>query len=926
MALSFILPLTRSFHHSSFALDSNSKSIHIARTLISAISTPTNTMSSSSQLSKTAAPYGSWKSPITSDVVSGSSKRLGGTAVDSLGRLIWLESRPTESGRSVLVREAEKAGEEPVDITPKEFGVRTLAQEYGGGAFRVFDGVFDARFNRYVTVQEDRRENKLNPTTTIVAIGLGNKDIQEPEVLIGGNDFYAFPRLDSKGEKIAWIEWSHPNMPWDRTELWVGYISETGRSVLVREAEKAGEEPVDITPKEFGVRTLAQEYGGGAFRVFDGVFDARFNRYVTVQEDRRESKLNPTTTIVAIGLGNKDIQEPEVLIGGNDFYAFPRLDSKGEKIAWIEWSHPNMPWDRTELWVGYISETGEVYKRICVAGSDSTLVESPTEPKWSPDGELFFITDRKNGFWNIYKWIESENEVVAVYTVDAEFSGPLWVFGLNSYEFIQRNEKKNLIACSYRQNGRSYLGILDYVQGSLSLLDIPFTDIDNITSGNHCLYVEGASAVNPSSVAKVILDEHKSKAVEFEIIWSSSPDSLKYKSYFSLPELIEFPTEVPGQNAYAFFYPPTNPVYQGSQGEKPPLLLKSHGGPTAETRGMLNLSIQYWTSRGWAFVDVNYGGSTGYGREYRDRLLGRWGIVDVNDCCSCAKFLVDSGKVDGERLCITGGSAGGYTTLAALAFKETFKAGASLYGVADLGLLRAETHKFESHYIDNLVGNEKAYFERSPINFVDKFSCPIILFQGLEDKVVPPDQARKIYQALKEKGLPVALVEYEGEQHGFRKTRLIRSKSITLTELLVKRYFILEYLAFAFYVVADLGLLRAETHKFESHYIDNLVGNEKAYFERSPINFVDKFSCPIILFQGLEDKVVPPDQARKIYQALKEKGLPVALVEYEGEQHGFRKAENIKFTLEQQMVFFARLVGHFDVADEINPIKVDNFD
>jgi len=273
-----------------------------------------------------------------------------------------------------------------------------------------------------------------------------------------------------------------------------------------------------------------------------------------------------------------------------------------------------------------------------------------------------------------------------------------------------------------------------------------------------------------------------------------------------LPEIIEFPTDVPGQNAYAYFYPPANPMYQGSQGEKPPLLLKSHGGPTDETRGMLNLSIQYWTSRGWAIVDVNYGGSTGYGREYRDRLLGRWGIVDVNDCCSCARFLVDSGKADGERLCITGGSAGGYTTLAALAFKETFKAGASLYGVADLSMLRAETHKFESHYIDNLVGSEKDYFERSPINFVDNFSCPIILFQGLDDKVVPPDQARKIYRALKEKGLPVALVEYEGEQHGFR------------------------------------------------------------------------------------------------------------------------KAENIKFTLEQQMVFFARLVGHFDVADKITPIKIDNFD
>ncbi|XP_019423929.1 PREDICTED: dipeptidyl-peptidase 5 [Lupinus angustifolius] len=663
------------------------------------------------------APYGSWKSPITADAVSGASKRLGGTAVDGRGRLIWLESRPTESGRAVLVLEPENGGE-PVDITPKEFGVRTLAQEYGGGAFTVSgDIVFFANY-------KDQRLYKQS---------LSSLDVP----------------------------------------------------------------PVPLTP----------DYGGPVVSYADGIFDPRFNRYVSVREDRRESSLNPPTTIVSIALGSNDVQEPEILVGGSDFYAFPRLDSKGERIAWIQWSHPNMPWDKSELWVGYISENGEIYKRVCVAGSDPSLVESPTEPKWSPDGDLFFITDRKNGFWNIHKWIDSENKVSPIYTLDAEFARPLWIFGMNSYEFVQSHKQRNLIACSYRQQGKSYLGIIDGVQGSkLTVLDIPFTDIDNITSGNDCLYVEGASAVQPSSVAKVTLDVDKSKAVGFNIIWSSSLDSLKYASYISQPELIEFPTEVPGQNAYAYFYPPSNPIYRASQGERPPLLLKSHGGPTAETHGSLNLSIQYWTSRGWAFADVNYGGSTGYGREYRDRLLGRWGIVDVNDCCSCAKYLVDSGKVDEERLCITGGSAGGYTTLAALAFRETFKAGASLYGVADLKLLVAETHKFESHYIDNLVGGEKACFERSPINHVDKFSCPIILFQGLEDKVVPPDQARKIYQALKEKGVPVALVEYEGEQHGFR------------------------------------------------------------------------------------------------------------------------KAENIKFTLEQQMIFFARLIGNFNVADDITPIKIDNFD
>nr|XP_034887486.1 uncharacterized protein LOC118028071 isoform X6 [Populus alba] len=666
---------------------------------------------------KITAPYGSWKSPITADVVSGASKRLGGIAVDDHGHLFWVESRPSESGRAVLVREADKPGEEPTDITPKEFAVRTTAQEYGGGAFTI------------------------------------------------------------SGDTVI-------------------YSNYKDQRLYKQSIKSKDSSPVPLTP----------DYGGPVVSYADGVFDLRFNRFVTVMEDRRVSSTNSTTTIVAVGLSDKSIQEPKVLVSGNDFYAFPRIDPKGERIAWIEWGHPNMPWDKTELWVGYISENGDVHNRICVAGCDPTLVESPTEPKWSSKGELFFITDRKSGFWNLYKWIESVNEVQAIYSLDAEFSTPLWVFGINSYELIQNNEGKNLIACSYRQNGRSFLGILDDVQSSLSLLDIPFTDINHITSRNHCLYVEGASAVHPSSVAKVNLDEYGSKVVDFKIIWSSSPDSLKYKSYFSLPELIEFPTEVPGQNAYAYFYPPSNPIYQASQEEKPPLLLKSHGGPTSETRGILNLSIQYWTSRGWAFVDVNYGGSTGYGREYRERLLNKWGIVDVNDCCSCGKFLVDNGKVDRERLCITGGSAGGYTTLAALAFKETFKAGASLYGVADLSMLRAETHKFESHYIDNLVGTEEDYFERSPINFVDRFSCPIILFQGLEDKVVPPDQARKIYLALKKKGLPVALVEYEGEQHGFR------------------------------------------------------------------------------------------------------------------------KAENINFTLEQQMLFFARLVGRFTVADEIDPIRIDNLD
>ncbi|RZC67246.1 hypothetical protein C5167_010938 [Papaver somniferum] len=321
---------------------------------------------------------------------------------------------------------------------------------------------------------------------------------------------------------------------------------------------------------------------------------------VVAGAEKRLSGIAVDVTAVSSGLNLALTKlEPKVLVGGNDFYAFPRLDSKGERLAWIEWGHPNMPWDKAQLWVGYISKDGDISQRICVAGGDPMLVESPSEPKWSSKGELFFITDRKSGFWNLYKWIEHRNEVVSIYSIDAEFTKPFWVFGASSFDFIPTNGNNNLISCSYR-------------------------------------------------------------------------------------------------------------------------------GPADESRGVLDLNIQYWTSRGWAYVDVNYGGSTVKNIPCDDKVM------------LLLKF--DNGKVDGERLCITGKSAGGYTTLASLAFRQTFKA-----------------------------GSEDAFFERSPINFVDKFSCPVILFQGLDDKIVTPEQARKIHMALKHKGLPVALVEYEGESHGFRK-------------------------------------------------------------------------------------------------------------------------------------------------------------
>ncbi|CAN6483874.1 unnamed protein product [Victoria cruziana] len=626
------------------------------------------------------APYGSWKSPITADAVSGAEKRLGGMAFDGSGRLIWLEVRPDESGRAVLVMEPANQGHAPEEITPPAFSVRTLANEYGGGAF-VVDGDM-VIFSNY-------------------------KDQRLYKQIIGDHPF-----------------------------------------------------------------PLTLDYGGPTMRYADGVVDPSLSWYITVREDHRKSSLNPTTTVVAIDLKSGKIEDPKILISGSDFYAFPRVDPTGRKIAWIEWKHPNMPWDRSELWVGYISDDGDIYKRICISGCDPHVVESPTEPLWSAEGELFFVTDRGNGYWNIHKWVESNNEVQAIYALDAEFTSPLWVFGIKTFDFIGKGS--SCLACTYRQRGRSYFGLLDVVTSSLTLVDIPFTDIRSVIARGRCVCMEGASPTVPLSIGKVILDENCTRAVEFSTVWSSFNSSLESMSCISRPEMTEFPTEIPGEKAYAYFYPPSSNSYEAGPEEKPPLLMKSHGGPTSETRGILDLSIQYWTSRGWAFVDVNYGGSTGYGREYRERLLKSWGIVDVNDCCSCAKFLVDTGKVDSKRLCIFGRSAGGYTALACLAFKQIFKAGASLFGVADLTLLNNETHKFESHYIYNLVGDKKSFIERSPINNVDKFSCPVILFQGLEDKVVPPSQARAIYKALKMKGLPVALVEYEDEQHGFHKAENIR--------------------------------------------------------------------------------------------------------------------------------------------------------
>jgi dipeptidyl aminopeptidase/acylaminoacyl peptidase len=386
------------------------------------------------------------------------------------------------------------------------------------------------------------------------------------------------------------------------------------------------------------------------------------------------------------------------------------------------------------------------------------LDESIFQPQWSPDGMLYFVSDR-TGWWNLYRW--RDGRVEPVVRMEAEFGVPQWIFGMSTYAF----ESKRRIICSYTQKEIWQLACIDTVTGELKTIDTPFTEIGFLKAvPGRAVFVAG-SPNEPGSVVQLNLATRK-----LEVLRRSSDVTID-PGFLSLPKSIDFPT-VHGQRAYGFFYPPKNRNYAAPNGERPPLLVMTHGGPTAATSGTLNLGIQYWTSRGIAVMDVNYGGSSGYGRAYRQRLKGQWGIVDTDDCVNSARYLTKHFDVDDNRLVIRGGSAGGYTTLCALIFYNIFKAGASYYGISDLEALAKETHKFELHYLDQLIGpypeRRDLYKKRSPIHFAERLSCPVIFFQGLEDKIVPPNQAEMMFKMLREKGLPVAYVPFEKEQHGFR--------------------------------------------------------------------------------------------------------------------------------------------------------------
>ncbi len=573
--------------------------------------------------------------------------------------------------------------------------------------------------------------------------------------------------------------------------------TEGGRQLVVRYGpEDELGSVTDLTPAPFNVRTRVHEYGGGAYlahkgtvyfsnfsdqrlyvqrageepealtpevtpaaglRYADAVMDEANERLICVVEDHRQSgeAINAIASVPVAG------GTPKILVSGNDFYSSPRLSPDGTELVWITWNHPQMPWDGTELWLAKVTEDGSLSRPRKLVGN---VKESVCQPRWSPAGTLHFISDA-TGWWNLYRWEGERGE--PLFPIEAEFAGPQWSFGQSSYGF----EDNTTILCTYIDKGIARLARFDTRSRSMDEIEMPYCGIGSLQVGQGFAAFLAASTTAPSAVVRLNL-----ATSQMTTLRSSSSVTID-PGYISEPEVISYPT-TGGFNAYGIYYRPKNKDYEAAVTERPPLLVKTHGGPTASASSALSPSIQYWTSRGFAVLDVNYGGSTGYGRAYRNRLQKQWGIVDVDDATNGALHLVAQGKADEERLAIDGGSAGGYTTLAALTFRDVFKAGASYYGVSDMSSLAAETHKFESRYLDSLVGpypeKKSVYEERSPINAVELLSCPIIFLQGSEDEIVPPNQAEVMVDALKEKGIPVAYLLFEGEQHGFRKAENIK--------------------------------------------------------------------------------------------------------------------------------------------------------
>jgi dipeptidyl aminopeptidase/acylaminoacyl peptidase len=659
--------------------------------------------------------YGAWRSPITAGLLAGAGVALGGLQATA-GRVFWLEMRPLEGGRYVLVQR------EPdgtiTDVTPEGSNARTLVYEYGGGSYALHDD----------------------------------------------------------GERVA------------------VFFSEFEDQRLCRQdvgADGGATAPEPITPAPATPRAL---------RYADGRVTPDGRTLICVRERHDTDVINELVAVPTASASDSDGAEVRVLASSHDFYAAPRVSRDGRLLAWLCWDHPQMPWDGTELWVAELTAAGLGAARRVAGGPAESIVQ----PAWSADGRLHYLSDR-SGWWNLYRVDDPDRgagddesaspaSATALAPLAAEFAKPAWILSLQSYAFLEDGR----IVCVVSQDGVDRLALIDPDSPGLRPIPCAFTTFSGVAVTGPIVAVIGGSATQGSTVA--LLDTARG---ELDFIRHSRPVAID-PGYLSRPEPISFPTSyAPGSvagpivgeleenggelQAHALYYPPANLDCRGPEGERPPLIVMSHGGPTSAREALLDLGVQFWTSRGVAVVDVNYGGSTGYGRAYRERLRGNWGIVDTIDCINAARHLVARGDVDPARVAIQGGSAGGYTTLNALTRHRFFAAGASYFGLADLELFaRGGTHKFESQYLTGLVGPypelATVYRERSPIQHVHDISCPVILLQGLEDAIVPPAQAEVIVAALQANGLPYAYLTFAGEQHGFRKAEsIVRGEEAVLS-------------------------------------------------------------------------------------------------------------------------------------------------
>ena len=610
-------------------------------------------------------PYGTWPSSITADAIVAETIRLSSLSLDG-GRVSWLEGRPGEGGRNVLVRTDVSVPGRIEDLTPPPFNVRSGVHEYGGGAY-----------------------------------------------VVSGDRWWFSNYADAR------------------------VYSRTGGDAAPTPLTAAG-------PERFGDLTL----------------DPARRRLLAVRETHR-GDAPPVNDLVAISI---DDGSARVLASGQDFYAAPAPSPDGRHLAWLAWNQPDMPWDGAALWLAELDGDGTPGAATRITGGAGC---SAFQPAWSPDGALWFVADPQ-GWWNLHRW--QGGEFRCMHRAEHEFGKPLWQLGTTTFGF----DANGAVVCTWRTSDGWRLGRLaPDGSGSLHTIPIPWTSIDSLSvEGSTAAFIGGA----PDRSTSVVTLDLDSGALQ--VLRTSSTLSIG-DELLSRPVALDFPTgEAGGETAHGYWYAPHNASCRAPAGELPPLLVLSHGGPTGATGDTLNPSIQFWTSRGFAVLDVDYRGSTGYGRAYRERLYGEWGVVDVEDCVAGARHLAETGRADPARLAIRGGSAGGYTTLAALTFHEAFRAGASYYGICDLEVLAADTHKFEARYLDRLIGEWPAdrdvYRARSPLHHAARLGCPIIFFQGLDDRVVPPNQAELMADALDRQGLPVACLMFEGEGHGFRKAETVR--------------------------------------------------------------------------------------------------------------------------------------------------------